>query len=124
MPNAVLAQSLEDELEGSLLCNAFSLIPIPIISVYASSWLTPSFFSSGFYYSISQRQTRFSGGVVKDAPSPFCLPALNRPRNGCRWAALHTPFWPKGATDAFFPLLLEVGVEKRDQNWRDGRTRT
>lgn len=35
MPNAVLAQSLEDELEGSLLGNALSPIPIPIISVYA-----------------------------------------------------------------------------------------
>lgn len=41
MPNAVLAQSLEDELEGSLLCNALSLIPIPIISVYALLLLNP-----------------------------------------------------------------------------------
>lgn len=121
MPNAVLAQSLEDELEGSLLCNALSLIPFPIISVYALLWLDPSFLPSGFYYSISQRQTRFSRGVVKDATSPLYLPALNRPQNGCRWAALHTPFWPKEATDAFFPLLLEPGVEKR-KGTRTGNT--
>lgn len=41
MPNAVLAQSLEDELEGSLLCNALSPIPTPIISVYALLGLSP-----------------------------------------------------------------------------------
>lgn len=41
MPNAVLARSLEDELEGSLLYNAVSLNPIPTISVYALLWRDP-----------------------------------------------------------------------------------
>lgn len=40
MPNAVLAQSLEDELEGSLLCNALPNSH-PIISVYALLLLDP-----------------------------------------------------------------------------------
>jgi hypothetical protein len=39
MPNAVLARSLEDELEGSLLCNALSLTPITVIS--ADALLSP-----------------------------------------------------------------------------------
>lgn len=41
MPNAVLAQSLEDELEGSPLCNALAPVPIPVTSVYASLLLDP-----------------------------------------------------------------------------------
>lgn len=48
MPNAVLAQSLEDELEGSLLCNALSPIPIPIISVYALLLPAPPSFQVAF----------------------------------------------------------------------------
>lgn len=48
MPNAVLAQSLEDELDGSLLLNAPSLIPIPSSAFMPSSARPPPSFQVAF----------------------------------------------------------------------------
>lgn len=78
-----------------------------------SSCSTPSFFSSGFYYSISQRQTRFSRGVVKDALSSVCLPALT----GLRMAAdglLSTPLFGLKEPQMLVPPPLRAsGREKK-----------
>lgn len=48
MPNAVLAQSLEDELEGSLLRNALSPTPITVIRAHALLLLAPPSFQVAF----------------------------------------------------------------------------